>query len=377
MEWTPLQQQRYDRHIRLEGFGHSGQTLLKQSRIICVGAGGLGCVSLAYLAAAGVGTITIIDFDRIELSNLQRQILFTTNDVGKYKAKTLAKRLQQLNDDIEIFFCNEKITVANAAEQLRDADLIMDASDNFATRYLINDVCSYLHKPFVAAAIDQFNGQCLLLQPDQIHQPCYRCLFPEKNRQIPDCNQAGVLGVLPGIIGTLQAQLAIYALLGRQEYYNKMFYYQGEDVHWQTMDIQPDKQCMHDYHGRFPVYQSAHHRYLTRENLQHILRTGETIYLVDVREAEEFQDAGFVQAILLPLSLIKHDVYDLLPDKNAPLVLYCKTGARSTYACELLQQQGYTHVRILEGGMVACMQDTRMMPYIRQNLSKEQCKIPQ
>ena len=224
MEWTPLQQQRYDRHIRLEGFGHSGQKLLKQSGIVCVGAGGLGCVGLAYLAAAGVGTITIVDFDRVELSNLQRQILFTVDDVGKYKAETLAKRLKQLNDDIDIFACNEKITIANVADRLQNADLVIDASDNFATRYLINDVCSYLHKPFVSAAVDQFNGQCFLLQPNQKDQPCYRCVFPEKHQEIPDCNQAGVLGVLPGIMGTLQAQLAVYALLGRQEYYNRMFY---------------------------------------------------------------------------------------------------------------------------------------------------------
>ena len=374
---------RYDRHIKLAGFGIDCQEKLKQAKVLCIGAGGLGCATLPYLAAAGIGKLVVVDFDQVELSNLQRQVFFTTEDIGKNKAEVLVARLKQLNDAIEITACDYELTAASAQKpftdlELADFDLVIDASDNFTTRYLINDLCSYFTKPFVSAAVDQFDGQCFLLQPDKTDQPCYRCLFPEADRELANCNQAGVLGVLPGVIGTFQANLAIYALLGRAaQYANQLFYYHGTQLCWKRIKIQADANCISYYHGKLPsdinpyehqTHQTHPSSYVTNDELAKYLTQHTRLQLIDVREYHEYQQNHFHQALSAPLSEIKQrpklDDFikngDIPPSDDQFIILYCQRGPRSEKAYRILKKQGYKRLRILQGGMTDCLQNPKL-----------------
>src|SRR5215831_18881364 len=214
MPLTPSDLARYSRHLALREIGIVGQEKLQAARVLVIGAGGLGSPSILYLAAAGVGTIGIVDFDKVDISNLQRQVLFDTASIGSPKAESASQRLRELNPDLTIIAHQVELRANNVREIFKDYDLVLDGTDRFATRYLTNDACVLLHKPLVSAAIHRFEGQALTYVPDR--GPCYRCLFPEppSDGLVPNCAEAGVLGVLPGVLGTIQATEAIKLITG-------------------------------------------------------------------------------------------------------------------------------------------------------------------
>ncbi len=237
------ERRRYDRHLILPEFGEEGQRLLKGSRVLCIGAGGLGSPIALYLAAAGVGTLGIVDFDVVDASNLQRQILHGTSDVGRSKLDSAVDRLQDLNPHVQVVKHPTRLTSENAMEVLSGYDLVVDGSDNFPTRYLVNDACILTGIPFVYGAIHRFEGQvAVFAHPDG---PCYRCLFrePPPPGMVPSCAEAGVLGVLPGIVGSIQALEAIKLLIGRVDAVGKLLIYEGMETRTRTIEVRKAPDC--------------------------------------------------------------------------------------------------------------------------------------
>ncbi len=356
---------RYSRHLQLGEVGRAGQERLRASRVVVIGAGGLGSPASLYLAAAGVGTLGLVDHDRVELSNLQRQILFDTGDVTQPKVTVARRRLQALNPDISVVAHEVELRAANVCEVLGTYDLVIDGTDRLGTRYLVNDACVLLRKPLVSAAIHRFEGQAMTYVPGR--GPCYRCLFPEvPANEAPSCAEAGVLGVLPGVLGALQATEAIKVLLGVGEpLLGRLLTFDALELQFREFAVarrvdcavcgdRPSITAPEDAMPSCDAPLSGVTR-LTPAELQALLapsdRPQRPIVVVDVREPGEFAVGHLRGAISLPLAEFMERVPEL--DRGATVVLVCKSGRRSAQACEIAAARGLGDVAHLEGGLLA------------------------
>ena len=332
---------RYNRHIILSEIGQKGQDKLSNAKVLVVGAGGLGCPVLQYLTAAGIGTIGIIDFDVVEESNLQRQVLFGTSSLGKSKAIAAKERLMDLNNTITIHAYSEKLTHKNAIELFKDYDIIVDGTDNFATRYLINDASLITNKPLVYGAIYKFEGQVAVFNYQK--GPSYRCLFPTppKEGAIPNCSEIGVLGVLPGIIGSMQATEVLKIILRLGDILSgKLFCYNALTTHTTTLIINRSEVEINKVLTKKESFQN------TKEELNCAFYPPEIsiedafqkkdVQFIDVREDDEFPKVEFLNPIYIPLSEFENNLEKI--DSEKEKMIFCQAGIRSKIAVSILQK---------------------------------------
>lgn len=358
--------QRYNRQIIIPEFGEAGQERLKASSVLVIGAGGLGAPILQYLTAAGVGNITIVEFDEISLSNLQRQILFSSNQVGESKARKSAERLRGLNPTVNFTLVEEAITSQNAMELIEGVDLVVDGSDNLATRYLVNDACYFLKKPLIYGAIFRFEGQVSVfnMETEGELSPNYRDLFPSPPppEMVPSCSEGGVLGVLPGIIGSMMANEAIKILANMGTTLSgKLFVFDALDFSTYSLKVaknsdnpisgdKPSITALIDYEAFcMGDIQPKKLNEITVQELATRL-SQEEVFLLDVREDYEYEIAD-LGGVLIPLHKVVDRVSEIPKEKE--VVVMCKTGGRSAKAIELLQEQGFDNLVNLIGGISA------------------------
>ena len=364
---SPPELQRYSRHLLLPHVGLSGQQRLRAARILVVGAGGLGSPVALYLAAAGVGTLGLVDFDIVDVTNLHRQILHGTADVGRPKLDSARDRIRDVNPHVHVEGYATRLTSANALEILRDYDVVVDGTDNFATRYLTNDACVLLAKPNVYGSIFRFEGQASLFStPDG---PCYRCLFPEPPPpgMVPSCAEGGVLGVLPGIVGTIQAAEALKLALGLGgSLAGRLLLVDALTMEFRTVKLRRDPACpacgtrtitdLIDYDEFCGV---AHLGAasdpdevveITPRELAARLIEGADFDLIDVREPREWDITHLEGSRLMPLATVP-DALETL-DRSREVVVLCRSGQRSAHAVRQLQAAGFRHVRNLAGGLL-------------------------
>jgi len=357
---------RYNRQILLPQLGEGGQRVLKESRVLLVGAGGLGSPVALYLAAAGVGTIGLVEFDVVDLSNLHRQILHGSAGVGSSKIDSARDRLRDINPNVEIEAYETRFESGQALEIARGYDLIVDGSDNFATRYLVNDASVLLGIPNVYGSVYRFEGQASVFGAP--NGPCYRCLFrePPPPHLIPSCAEAGVLGVVPGLVGTIQATEAIKQLLGLGDtLVGKLLTIDVMTMAFRTIEIRRDPECpacgtreiteLIDYDefcggARTRELAESSVREIQPSRLAERLQDGEKLEIIDVREPYEWQIGHIPGARLVPLDRIAAEIPRL--DKRKETILYCKVGVRSMYAARQLADAGVSEVRNLAGGIL-------------------------
>ncbi len=358
---------RYSRHLILPEVAIGGQRRLKAARVLLVGAGGLGSPLALYLAAAGVGHIGIVDFDAVDLTNLQRQVLHGTKDVGRSKLESARERVKDVNPNVLVETYETRLTSANALEILRDYHLVIDGTDNFPTRYLVNDACVLLGKPNVYGSIFRFEGQASVFATAE--GPCYRCLFrePPPPGLVPSCAEGGVLGVLPGLIGTIQAAEAIKLILGAGEpLIGKLLLVDALTMRFRTMKLRRDPECpvcgtreiqeLIDYEafcglpGTHEAEAAADVPGMQPAELAARLRGGAELDLIDVREPHEWEIGRLPNARLVPLGTVIEALPTLDPARE--IVVYCRSGMRSAQAVRLLQTMGFRRVRSLAGGML-------------------------
>lgn len=362
-EFSKAEVERYSRQMVLPEVGPEGQHRLKESSVIIIGAGGLGIPASVYLAAAGVGRIGIVDDDKVEMSNLHRQTIYSEEDVGSQKAAVAAEKLKQVNPHIRVEPHNVKLDSSNAMEILRTYDVVVDCTDNFPARYLINDACVLLGKPDVYASIFRFDGQVSVF--DAKKGPCYRCLFPEPPPadSVQDCSVAGVMGVLPGIMGSLQAVQVMNLLLGKgQSLAGRLVLFNGTDMTFNELRIKKNPDCpacganpkitkLIDYEEfcgtKKPVPTVKE---VSPTELKHALDSGEKVVLLDVREPFENAYCRIETSKLIPLGELEERVDEL--DKADRIVVYCHTGIRSARATEFLTSKGF-RAQNLKGGVEA------------------------
>jgi sulfur-carrier protein adenylyltransferase/sulfurtransferase len=356
--------QRYSRHLIMPEVTSEGQNRLKAARVLCIGAGGLGSPTALYLAAAGVGTIGIVDFDEVDLSNLQRQILHGTKDIGRAKLESARDRLHDINPQIEIELHKCRFSSENASQLVARYDVVVDGSDNFPTRYLSNDVCVFARKPNVYGSVFRFEGQTTVFAP-HLGGPCYRCLFPEPPppESVPNCAQAGVLGVLPGIIGMLQAIETLKLILGIGEVIvGRLLHFDALKVKFRELNLRRDPQCPVcgenptifspiDYEQFCGMREEEAIPGMSPHELKRRMDAGEPFKLIDVREPFEYEIARIDGAKLIPLGEIAERLDELEPKQ--PIVVHCHSGKRSAQVVRLLQQRGLANVYNLEGGIDA------------------------
>ncbi|MCS6783950.1 MAG: molybdopterin-synthase adenylyltransferase MoeB [Candidatus Caldarchaeum sp.] len=355
---------RYGRHLIIPEVGMAGQKKLKGARVLVVGTGGLGSPISLYLAAAGVGHIGLVDFDVVDESNLQRQVLYTTRDVKRPKLQAAAERLTALNPYIEVETYETRLTSENALDIIKNYDIVVDGTDNFPTRYLVNDACVLLGKPNVYGSIFRFDGQVSVF--DARKGPCYRCLYPEPPPPglVPSCAEGGVLGVLPGVVGALQAMETIKLIVGIGDpLVGRLLLFDGLHMSFTELRLRKDPNCkvcgpnptvreLIDYEAFCGVTQSPDtSMHITPEELHSKLVRGEKVFLLDVREPVEYEICHLANAVLIPLSKLPERVHELsLTDE---IVAYCHTGVRSGMAVKLLRDLGFRRVRNLAGGIDA------------------------
>lgn len=362
---------RYSRHFLLPEVGLEGQQKLKAASVLCIGLGGLGSPVALYLAAAGIGRLGLVDDDHVDLSNLHRQILHGTADCGHQKIESARDALHDLNPEVQLDLYNVRLTAENATSIAAPYDVIIDGSDNFPTRYLVNDLAFFLHKPLVYGSIFRFEGQCTLFNTPQ-GGPCYRCLFPEPPaaNAIPSCAEAGVLGVLPGIIGTLQATEALKCILGIGESLKgRLLQVNALIMKFREFQLRKDPHCPLcgekptitelmdlDQWCSFSASMNAPHSTttipsITVEELQQKLQGSVPIQLIDVREPFEYEICHLPGAQLIPLGTLLSRLDEL--NKDQETYLQCRSGGRSAEAVQLLQQAGFSNVFNVEGGILA------------------------
>lgn len=354
---------RYSRHITLPEMGISGQERLKEGKVLVVGAGGLGAPLLLYLAAAGIGTIGIVDDDVVEDSNLQRQVLFTTADIGKSKADTAKKRIEQLNPYIKVVSINERLTTDNALAIVKDYDVVADGTDNFATRYLVNDACVLLNKVNVYASIFRFEGQVSVFNFPQKDSPNYRDLFPvpPPSELVPNCAEGGVLGVLPGIIGSIQANEVIKIiakigkpLVGRMFIFDTLLF-ESRIIKFSTPKDRTSITSLIDYEEFCNVKgsktPSSQLKEISVEEMKDMLDKGEDFQLIDVRQEYEYAISN-INGELIPLADIFNQIEKIHTQKK--VIIHCQSGARSgNVILELENEFGFTNLYNLKGGILA------------------------
>jgi len=361
---------RYARHITLPEVGLEGQRRLKAARVLCVGTGGLGSPLLLYLAAAGIGTLGLVDFDIVDASNLQRQIIHSTLDLGRKKLDSAAEKLTALNPDLNVVKHDTMLSSANALEIFKDYDIIADGTDNFPTRYLVNDACVLSGKPNVYGSIFRFEGQASVFATEQ--GPCYRCLYPEPPPPglVPTCAEGGVLGILPGLVGVIQATEVIKLILGKgTSLAGRLLLVDALDMRFRELKLRKNPECpvcgvnptvtqLIDYQhfcGIAPEPKIAPSEkngipQISVKELKHRRDSGDDFFLLDVREPFEFQIAE-IGGTLIPQNDVPHRLGEIPRDRE--IVVHCKGGGRSQKIAELLQQQGYTRVSNLAGGILA------------------------
>lgn len=354
--------ERYSRQIILTEVGLDGQEKLKNARVLIIGAGGLGSPVGYYLVAAGVGTLGIVDFDTVGFSNLQRQIIFSTNDAGESKVVAAKKRLNAINPEVNIIAHDLKLTSDNARDVMRGYDIVVDGSDNFATKYLVNDACVLLKKPLVYGSVLKFEGQASVF--DSANGPCYRCLFPAPPApgEVPTCAEAGVLGVLPGIIGSIQANEAIKLILGIGEpLTGRLLKLDALTMKFSEINFQKDIECpvcgenpiiteLIDYEsfcgeGTVP---SLNEWEITAEKLKRKIDRHDKFRLIDVREQYEAMITN-IGGELIPMNSIPSKINELKKDEE--IILYCRTGHRSENAVQYLRKLGFHKAKHLIGGL--------------------------
>jgi molybdopterin/thiamine biosynthesis adenylyltransferase/rhodanese-related sulfurtransferase len=364
VELTKNEIARYSRHLIMPEVTSDGQRRLKAAHVLCIGAGGLGSPAALYLAAAGVGTIGLVDFDKVDLSNLQRQLLHGTKDIGRDKLESARDRLRDINPEIQVELHQCRFSSENALEIVSNYDVVVDGSDNFATRYLSNDVCVFAQKPNVYGSIFRFEGQTTVFAP-HLDGPCYRCLFPEPPPpdSVPNCAQAGVLGVLPGIIGTLQAIEAIKLLIGIGDpLIGRLLHFDALKVKFRELNLRRDPQCPVcgenptifapiDYDQFCGARSDETVPAISVRELKQKMDARETFQLIDVREPFEYEIARIDGAKLIPLGEIG-DRADQLA-REGLIVVHCHSGKRSAQAVRVLQQRGFGNVFNLDGGIDA------------------------
>ncbi len=352
---------RYSRHLIMPEVGAEGQRRLNAARVLCIGAGGLGSPAALYLTAAGIGKIGIVDLDNVDLTNLQRQILHGTKDVGRKKLDSARDRLHDINPHIDLVLHECRLSAANAADIIANYDVIIDGSDNFPTRYLSNDVCVFAHKPNIYGAVFRFDGQSSVFAP-HLGGPCYRCLFPDPPPpdSVPNCAEAGVLGVLPGIIGMIQAIEAIKLILGAgNPLVGRLLHFDALKMKFREFKVRRDPQCPlcgdHptitapiDYE-QFCEAAAVEVPAVSVQQLKRRLDKREPVQLIDVREPFESEIAKIDNARLIPLGELPDRLNEL--DPASYIVVHCHTGKRSAQAVQLLRRAGFQNVFNLEGGI--------------------------
>ncbi|MBI5386227.1 MAG: molybdopterin-synthase adenylyltransferase MoeB [Verrucomicrobia bacterium] len=359
---------RYSRHLILPEVGLDGQKKISAARVLCIGAGGLGSPIALYLAAAGVGRLGIADFDAVEFTNLQRQVLHGTPDVGRPKTDSALDTLRRLNPNVEVVPHPVRVTSQNALDLIAGYDIVVDGTDNFPTRYLTNDACVLLKKPNVYGSIFRFEGQASVFAP-HLGGPCYRCLFPEPPPpgEVPSCAEAGVLGVLPGIIGCIQATEILKLILGAgTPLLGRLLVFDALEMRFREVKLRRDPQCplcgekptltqLIDYQqfcGMKPEPALPNPDEVTVHDLKRALdNPGLGIRIIDVREPDEYQIARIDGAQLLPLSALAQRFREL--DAGQSYYLHCKGGVRSLKAVKFLREQGFKSVKSVKGGILA------------------------
>jgi adenylyltransferase/sulfurtransferase len=361
---------RYSRHLILPEVGMEGQRRLKAARVLCVGTGGLGSPLAFYLAAAGIGTLGLVDFDVVDASNLQRQIIHSTKDIGRKKLDSAEEKLVALNPALNVVKHDTMLSSGNALDILKDYDIVADGTDNFPTRYLVNDACVLLGKPNVYGSIFRFEGQASVFATEQ--GPCYRCLYPEPPPPglVPSCAEGGVLGILPGLVGVIQATEAIKLILGKGDsLIGRLLLVDALNMRFRELKLRKNPECpvcgtnptvtaLIDYDhfcGIIPETPQEKNLkngipQLTVKELKARMDSGEDVFLLDVREPYEFQIAQ-IGGKLIPQNDVPQRLAEIPRDRE--IVIHCRSGARSQRIAEFLKQSGYTQVANLAGGILA------------------------
>jgi molybdopterin/thiamine biosynthesis adenylyltransferase/rhodanese-related sulfurtransferase len=358
---------RYSRHLIMPEVGMDGQLKLKAAKVLCIGAGGLGSPLALYLAAAGVGTLGIVDFDVVDSTNLQRQVIHTTADVGRRKLESAAEKIKGINPYVQVKPFETKLTSANALDIVRQFDIVVDGTDNFPTRYLVNDACVLTGKPNVYGSIFRFEGQVSVFATQS--GPCYRCLYPEPPPPglVPSCAEGGVLGILPGLVGVMQATEAIKLILGKGEpLIGRLLLVDALGMRFRELKLRRNPDCpvcgahptvreLIDYNefcgirGEEKPVEAAVPA-ITVEELKQKLDARQDIFILDVREPHEYQICN-LGGYLIPLGELPKRVHEL--DSSREIVAHCKMGGRSAKAVDFLRQAGFRKVKNLTGGINA------------------------
>ena len=360
--------ERYSRHVILPEVGVEGQLKLKNARVLLVGTGGLGAPLALYLSAAGVGTLGLVDFDVVERSNLQRQVIHGTGDIGRKKIESAAASIAEINPNVRVVRHELALSSENALDIIKNYDIVADGTDNFPTRYLVNDACVLLGKPNVYGSIFRFEGQASVFAAADA--PCYRCLYPEPPPPglVPSCAEGGVLGILPGIIGLIQATEVVKLILGLGESLKgRLLLYDALAMRFRELKLRKDPDCpicsthrtitkLIDYNQFCGVPQASATPATVAGEIDPVavkarLDSGEDFQLIDVREPQEYQICNIPQARLIPLGELPKRLHEL--DWSRPIVVHCKTGGRSAKAADLLRQNGFTGVLNMTGGILA------------------------
>ncbi len=366
---------RFNRHIILPQVGIEGQEKLKKSKVLCVGTGGLGSPIALYLSAAGVGTIGLVDFDVVDDSNLQRQIAHSTADIGRPKVESAREKLIGINPFLNVQLHGDGITRGNVRDIVRQYDLVVDGTDNFPTRYLVNDACVLEGKPLIYASIFQFEGQATLF--NYAEGPCYRCLYPEPPPPglVPSCAEGGVLGVLPGVIGVIQATEAVKIILGQGTTLSgRLLLYDALDMKFREVKLHRDPECpacgdhptigdveAYEQFCGLPPSEAADEEEILGEGditplqLKALLDENPDLYLLDVREPHELAICRIKNSWEIPLGVLPLRYAEVPRDK--PVVVHCKVGGRSAQAVQFLQSKGYTNISNLAGGILRWIDD--------------------
>ena len=370
MELNNDEIRRYSRHLILPEVGLAGQKRIRATSVLCIGAGGLGSPIAMYLAAAGVGKLGILDFDSVDFSNLQRQIIHGTADVGRPKTESAKETIASINPNVEVVIHATRITSENALDIIRPYDIVVDGTDNFPTRYLTNDACVLLKKPNIYGSIFRFEGQASVFAP-HLGGPCYRCLYPEPPPpgMVPSCAEGGVLGVLPGIIGTIQATEILKLALGKgSSLVGRLLLFNALDMKFRELKLRRDPECpicgdkptiteLIDYEmfcgiTPEPAESSANPDEVTVQDMKRALTEKNAgIQVIDVREPDEYQIAHVDGVPLYPLSTLQQRFTEL--DPNQQYYIHCKSGVRSLRALEFLREQGFKYVKSVKGGINA------------------------
>ena len=369
-ELTTDELSRYSRHLILPEVGMEGQQKLKAARVLCVGTGGLGSPLALYLTAAGIGTLGLVDFDVVDASNLQRQIIYSTRDIGRKKLDSAEEKLIALNPAINIVKHETMLSSANALDILKDYDIVADGTDNFPTRYLVNDACVMLGKPNAYGSIFRFEGQASVFATKE--GPCYRCLYPEPPPPglVPSCAEGGVLGILPGLVGVIQATEVIKLILGKGEsLVGRLLLVDALNMRFRELKLRKNPECpvcganptitqlidFQQFCGIIPESKEEKAMkngipQMTVKELKRRIDAGEDLYILDVREPFEYKIAQ-IGGKLIPLNDVPQRLNEIPRERE--IIVQCKSGGRSQRAAELLKQQGYPSVVNLAGGILA------------------------